>query len=128
MKAFTEYLVSLGFNKEVNAVSRETIDNHQMVFRYWHESAPVVDYDKPMEFNDLFFPVDGEHGFYICGFKKRYELTKFAYEKIISKCGMIFSCNPRNYYFEVINSFLFMKYQSILGSRCICSIIGVPTE
>jgi hypothetical protein len=84
--AFTAYLVSLGFDMENDKVSRETIDNHQMVFRYWQESAPIVDYNKPLEFNDLFFPVaedDGEHGFYICGFKKKYELTKFAYEKII---------------------------------------------
>jgi hypothetical protein len=51
-------------------------------------------------------------------------IKKEYFEALHKRLGLIYSLNANNFYFEVVNNMLYIKYQTIIGSRCICQIQG----
>lgn len=118
------YLESLGFIKGEDKITEKELQILQYIEEHWHRTFPRLPSSK---FSDLFPVPDSEHGYYVAGNVKGKLHNKYLLGKdlilAINETGMIYRLSPENYYFEIINGNLFIKYQQILGSRFICNII-----
>lgn len=111
-----DYLESLGFIKGEHKISEETFAILKMVaglyLDTWLPDYTVFNIDELL--------VDGGN-FWFRNNDSRVKPTDKLIN-LLSDRGLVYSLEPRNYYFEVINNYLFIKYQHIIGSRRICLI------
>lgn len=70
---------------------------------------------KPGMFYVSYKNSDGEH-------KSFYAKINVKYFEKLGDIVLIYDLTPNNFYFEVVNDILYLKYQSIIGSRCIAIV------
>lgn len=131
---FDLYAANFGFIKGENIISEENLKNLEYVYKYYCDLW--IPERTPQKLSDLFSDTipnekignyDNQNEIVLGGFWVR-ELDgkKTIQPKLLSiiekHCG-IYALNCFNYYFEVINGFLFLKYQSIIGSRRLCKVV-----
>lgn len=120
----TRYLESLGFVKGKDKITDKEYKILRYVEEHWHRTFPRM---SASLFSELFPVPDNERGYYVSGEVKAKRHSKYllgtALLRAIDETGMVYDLRPENYYFEVINGNLFIKYQQIIGSRFICNIL-----
>ena len=47
---------------------------------------------------------------------------------ILKDLSLVYDVHPQHYYFEITNGYLFIKYQSIIGSRRIAKLMTPEQE
>lgn len=130
--AIRKYLESLGFVIKKHRITEENFKRlkliHQGYMSMWVPKKEVFSFSDLFELSERKAThYDAEifmnSGFmvYGSGKDKRYKATKQLLE-IIEYFTPIYAFNSYNYHFEVINGYLFLKYQYILGSRRLCKI------
>lgn len=61
------------------------------------------------------------NGFHISSKAGKFTATK-KLQELLEDRGLVYQLNPFNFYFEIINKRLFIKYQYLIGSRLICNL------
>ena len=123
-----DWIKSLGFWVDKDALSPEDVDTLRYVEEYWWRCSPWF---KPHTWGDMFSEVglldralpDGQ--FFVTGPGRcagYYKITQKLRDMVLAT-GWIYNVHPSTTYFEVIEGRLYAKYQQILGSRYICDII-----
>ena len=120
--AIREYLVTVGFNLETDKLIPGQYDSLKSIFD--HYSTMYTPIKNPCRLNALLKPTNGpKQAFYVQGLPsdRRYKPTAIL-NKVIHDLGLVYDANPENIYFKIVNNYLFVCYQQILGSRRLAKI------
>ena len=115
-----EYLASLGFVKGRDTVSEESLRLLRMVLEHFWCCAPELPARKVA---DVFTPSSGPDSYYVQGMPRRQSVAQDV-SRALRAAGWVHEVNPHTTFFEVVNGFVWAKYQSILGDRCLCRLIA----
>jgi len=116
------YLTPMGYDVEKHFLDSDEFTRLNYIYDAFQDMWTPY---KPLALNKLLRPVDeGEEGFWIMSSmnKERYKPTGLL-RAALKDMSLIHDLNPRNFYFEIINGYLFIKYQTIIGSRRIAKLI-----
>lgn len=119
----SQYLDRLGFVVTQHTLDPEVVDELRMVKDFY--CSMWMPTRLPYSLDELFLPTEG--GYWLRD-GKRTELGSDTVSVtrqlrvLIDRTSPIYELGPDNYYFEVINGVLFLKYQHIIGSRRICPV------
>lgn len=116
----SDYLAQLGFD-----IKRHRLDDGQLrTLQYaWQTYGDLwMPTREPQRLDDLFFPRETKtrKTYWLRGRGDVVLSTKVV--EMIEKAAPIYPLDPIHYYFEVVNHTLFIKYQTIIGSRRLCPI------
>jgi hypothetical protein len=126
LDAFDDWAKSLGFNMEKHFCEEKVFDQCKNVFEcvwcIWWKVKNVI------KLEDWLTPCLGcdHEAFYIRGWDKSTycqlngDAVKFINTNF--KDSLIYALDPKDYYFEIQNNGLYIKYQSILGQRLIAGM------
>lgn len=112
---------SYGWDVKKHKLTAETIQTLEYVFDiYLRMFTPVRD----TELNNLLRPTDDkEAGFWLRGQDNPSKFKPTALLRHgLHDMGLVYEIKPEYYYFEIINGYLFIKYQHIIGSRRLCKL------
>lgn len=113
------YLTEHGFVKGRDTVETELLDTLLLIFKHFWDVSPEI---APIKLSKVF--TESTEGFYVEGldYKKRYSVAERVITAI-NESGWIYCVRPDTTYFSVINGKVFVKYQQILGSRCLFEVL-----
>lgn len=117
----TTYLKSLGFVVGKDRITEKQLEILQCVAEHWWRAEPINSEVINLE-NEISLAQKGDTGaFYLAG-KGKVKISPNL-RQILEKAKGIYAISPRYYYLEVVGDKLYLKYQTIIGSRVVCRII-----
>ena len=115
------YLSGYGWDIKKHKLSESSLKTLEYVFDiYQNMFTPIRD----MPLHSLLRVTDDkEKGFWLYGKDERYKPTALLRDGL-NNLGLVYDVEPKHYYFQIINGYLFIKYQTIIGSRRLCKLKG----
>ena len=107
------------FDIKRHKIDPDDLQSLEYVFSYY--SAMYTPIRNATRLRALLRPSDDDDAFRCGGVDYRVKPTGIL-RHILRDLGLVYEVTPQTYYFEIINGFLFIKYQSLIGSRRIAKL------
>ena len=121
-KTLVEYVKLLGYDETVNRLEGEFVNHLNTIEQFFYSTKPAVWWELPLD--ELFTnPMKGDT-YKLTGDTPNRSVTPTPRLKsFMGYLVLVYDIDPEYYFFEIINGYLFLVYDKILGSRRICRVV-----
>ena len=120
IEGLSDYVNELGYDKTQHKLDSDELQSLRYVFVHYGDMWTPVPF--PVTLDALLSPSTDSDALTLMGTDTRYKPTE-ALTDVLDGLALVYPAMHKYIYFEIIRDSLFVKYQTILGSRRIANLI-----
>ena len=120
IEGLSDYVTGLGYDKALHKLDSDQLESLRYVFVHYGDMWTPI--REPIQIDALLSPSTDTDALTLMGTDTRYKPTE-ALTDVLEGLALVYPAMHKYIYFEIIRDCLFVKYQTILGSRRIANLI-----